>query len=203
MRLETREAGFSYILGREPVLQRVTISVDSRERVGLSAPSGYGKSTLCRLLSGYLQPDHGEVLLDGHELPRRGYCPVQLVHQHPEQAVNPRLRLQDTLAEGGELDPVLLENLGIETAWLQRFPGELSGGEMQRFCIARALNPITRFLIADEITTMLDMITQAQIWDLLLRVSEEREMGLVIVSHSRPLLERVCTRIVDMEAINN
>ena len=82
---------------------------------------------------------------------------------------------------------------------MNRFPGELSGGELQRFCIARALGKRTRFLLADEISTMLDLITQSQIWNFLLEEVGRRRIGLVVVSHSGELLERVCTRIVDLK----
>lgn len=77
---------------------------------------------------------------------------------------------------------------------MNRYPQELSGGELQRFCIARALGKGTRFLIADEISTMLDLITQSQIWNFLLKEVEERQIGLVVVSHSEPLLERIGVR---------
>ena len=80
-------------------------------------------------------------------------------------------------------DPELLDLLGIEQEWLTRWPNELSGGELQRFCVARALGPEIRFLIADEMTTMLDAITQAQIWQAVLEIAEKREMGIIVVSH--------------------
>ncbi len=79
-----------------------------------------------------------------------------------------------------------------------RFPAELSGGEQQRFCIARALGKGTRILLADEISTMLDLITQSQIWNFLLEEAKRRDLGMVVVSHSDDLLERVCTRIVEI-----
>ena len=89
--------------------------------------------------------------------------------------------------------------LGIESDWLNRFPSELSGGELQRFCLARALGKRTRFLLADEISTMLDLITQSQIWNFLVREAERRGIGLIAVSHNRELLDRVCTRQVQMD----
>ena len=92
-----------------------------------------------------------------------------------------------------------MEGLGIERDWLNRYPAELSGGELQRFCIARALGEKTKFLLADEISTMLDLITQSQIWNFLLEEVKCRKMGLLVVSHSGELLERVCTRIVDLK----
>ena len=75
----------------------------------------------------------------------------------------------------------------------------LSGGEMQRFCIARALGQRTQFLLADEISTMLDLITQSQIWHFLMDETEKRRIGMIVVSHSPELLEKVCTRVVDLQ----
>ena len=168
--------------------------------MGLAAPSGFGKTTLCKILSGYEKPDRGQVLLDGKPLEQYGsYCPVQLIWQHPEQAVNPRLRMKSVLEEGDQVDPALVERLGIEKDWLNRFPVEISGGEMQRFCIARAMGKRTRFLLADEISTMLDLITQSQIWHFLIEETRRRQMGMIVVSHSPELLERVCTRVIDLQ----
>ena len=80
---------------------------------------------------------------------------------------------------------------------LRRYPRELSGGELQRFCIARAWGR-TRYLLCDEITAMLDLITQAQIWQFLLEEAQRRELGLLVVSHNSTLLERICSRIVTL-----
>ena len=170
------------------------------ERVALSAPSGFGKTTLCRLLAGYERPQAGEILVDGAPLPKRGTCPVQLILQHPEAAVDPRMRMERTLAEAGEVPQGLLDDLGIQKRWLTRFPHELSGGELQRFCIARALMANPRYLVADEISTMLDAVTQAQIWRFLVTETKKRDVGLVFVSHSPALAERIATRTIDLGA---
>ena len=195
--LEARGITFGYP-GAQPIYQGLSLAVEPGERVELRAPSGFGKTTLCRILAGFEVPQAGEVLVDGASLPLRGVCPVQLVGQHPELAVDPRLRMRDTLAEAGRIDDELLARLGIRREWLVRYPHELSGGELQRFCIARALTVKPRYLIADEVSTMLDAITQAHIWELLLAELEERGMGLVFVSHSRALAERVATRVVEL-----
>ncbi len=274
MSLEARDISFSYVPGR-PILHDVNLVVDPGERVALTAPSGRGKTTLCRVLSGYLRPDAGTVLVDGIELSRAraarsgvpvvrtrgaraardgvpaarawsacdgvpaapgsrgsrlcGPRPVQLIWQHPEQAFDPLLRLGRSLAEGvpqraaaraggssgaGSLgaarsaaahsaaerldavrDTGLLERFGIREAWLDRFPHELSGGELMRFCIVRALIAEPRYLVCDEMTAMLDAVTQAELWREVVAIASERSMGIVLVSHSPALVDRVATRL--------
>ncbi|MFR4972337.1 MAG: hypothetical protein ACLUB2_02480 [Butyricicoccus pullicaecorum] len=81
----------------------------------------------------------------------------------------------------------------------QTFPRELSGGELQRFCVARALAVPVRFLLCDEISAMLDLVTQAQLWQFLLEEAQARDIGLVIVSHNSALLDHLCTRIVSLQ----
>lgn len=202
MQLEARKIGFRYSDRSEWILKDVSLKVKSGEKLALVGPSGYGKSTLSKILSGYLLPDFGQVLLDGKPLPSKGYCPVQLIYQHPEQAVNPRWKMSNILKESWQPDEALLKQMGIEPEWMQRRPSELSGGELQRFCIARVLGSQTKFLICDEISTMLDVITQAQIWQLILRVATQNHLGLIVVTHNRPLAEKVCDRIIELPAIN-
>lgn len=197
MKLEARGITFYYPGRRKrPVLQGVSLSIAPGERVGLQAPSGSGKTTLCRLLAGYEKPRRGEILLDGRPLQDyRGVCPVQMVWQHPETVVDPLLRLGDTLSEAGAVEERLAQALHIEKAWRNRYPAELSGGELQRFCIARALRPETRFLLCDEISAMLDLVTQAQIWRFLLEEAARRQLGMLVISHDSALLQQVCTRV--------
>lgn len=194
MILEGKNLTFSYDEKDGKILKNVNIQIESGERVAILGPSGFGKTTLCKILGGYLKPDSGEVLLDGKPLPSKGYCPVQMIWQHPEKAVNPRLRMRHVLLEGQQIEERIIRELGIEEDWLNRYPQELSGGELQRFCIARSLGKETKFLIADEISTMLDLITQSQIWNFLLNEVTKRKIGLIMVSHSEPLLDKIATR---------
>ena len=112
MILEARDVTFYYPGRRKtPILENFSMTVEDGERVGLKAPSGRGKTTLCRLLAGYEKPRKGEILLDGRLLSgHKGACPVQMVWQHPETVVDPLLRLRDTLAEAGGIDPELQRN---------------------------------------------------------------------------------------------
>ena len=202
MQLRAENISFRYNNKSPWILKNVDLTIETGERVALTGPSGYGKSTLSKILAGYIKPTEGQVLLDGKPLPDRGYSPVQMIYQHPEQAVNPRWKMERTLKECWEPDEQLLRAMGIESEWLKRWSSELSGGELQRFCIARVLGPQTQFLVCDEITTMLDVITQAQIWELLLKRARERDLGMAVVTHNMALAERVCSRIVSLPDIN-
>lgn len=199
MPLEAKNIGFRYNSGPW-VLRGMNITVNPGEVIGLTGPSGCGKTTLGRIIAGYEQPCEGSVKLDGQPLPVNGYNPVQLVFQHPEKAVNSRWYMKDTVGEGWNPDEATLKALGIEPEWLNRWPNELSGGELQRFCVARALGPNTRYLIADEMTTMLDAITQAQIWHVVLDIAQKRNLGVLVVSHEQSLINRLCSRVVDIGA---
>lgn len=203
--LEVEDISFGYP-GMPPLFKDVSFSVAPGERVQLAAPSGAGKTTLGRVIAGYEKPTQGRVLVDGEPLPTRGVCPVQLIGQHPENALDPRMRMADSLDEAGATPGTpegerLMRLLGIRTEWLSRYPHELSGGELQRFCIARALAAHPRYLIADEISTMLDAVTQAQIWHALLEEVESHDMGLLFMSHSPALAERIATRIIELPTV--
>ena len=193
--LEAKNISFGYKTSQHKILDNLSISIESHERVGINAPSGFGKTTLCKIISGYEKKFKGTVTLDNIPLSSYGgYCPVQMIWQNPEYAVNPKLKMKDIIDEGDNISQRIIKGLGIEHDWLNRYPAEISGGELQRFCIARALGEKTKFILADEISTMLDLITQSQIWNFLIKECENRKIGLLIVSHSEPLLNQVCTR---------
>ena len=177
------------------IIRELDFEVRPGEVVGLPGPSGRGKSTLAKLLAGHLAPQEGVVSCGGPPLPAGGFCPVQLIFQHPELTMNPRWKLGDSLSEAWRPDEATMKRLNIEPAWLGRYPHELSGGELQRLALARVMCPQTRYLLADEMTAMLDPNTQAMVWDAVLDWVGRQGVGVLAISHDRYLLERIAHRI--------
>ena len=194
--LEARNITFGYDRKEQPLYESFSLAVEPHECVALHAPSGAGKTTLCSLLAGYLKPWFGEILIDGKPLPKRGVCPVQMIGQHPERMLDPLMTIERSLKEAAPLSEELLATFGVRKEWLLRYPSELSGGEMQRVCIVRALSVKPHYLICDEISTMLDAVTQAQIWSALKEYAAKEQVGMIAVTHSSALCERIATRVV-------
>ena len=198
--LEINNISFRYNPERW-IFEKINFVLKPGEIIGLYGESGSGKSTFAKIIAGYMLPDNGTVIADGTEYAQKGRNPVQIIGQHPEKAINPRWRMEQVLKESGNFDVALMQKFGINKDLLQRFPSQLSGGELQRFCLARTIAPETKYLIADEITTMLDTINQAQIWETILEVVRQRKISMLVVSHELPLLEHICDRILSFEKI--
>ena len=202
MDLKANNISFSYNK-KKPILKDVSLSLNNNQIIGLMGDSGSGKSTLCKILSGYITHYSGEVTLDGKKIPDKGFYPVQLIFQHPEKTMNPKWKMDKVLNESWAPPQDLKDTFGLKEGWLTRWPSELSGGELQRFSILRALNPETKFIIADEISTMLDAVTQVQIWDKLIQYAKANNIGILAVSHDEELLEVLCDDILLFKEINN
>ena len=140
MELKANNISFSYNKKRQ-ILKDFSISLNSNQVIGLMGDSGSGKSTLCKILAGYITNYSGDVTLDGKKIPDKGFYPVQLIFQHPEKTMNPKWKMQKVLTESWNPPQDLRDTFGLKDAWLTRWPSELSGGELQRFSILRALNP--------------------------------------------------------------
>lgn len=203
MELKATNISFKYPSAKNYLLKDINLELDNNKIIGLIGDSGSGKSTLCKILSGYVTKYEGSVTLDGNPLPKKGFKPVQLIYQHPEKVMNPKWKMETVLKESWDVPDEFFEEFGIQKSWLTRFPQELSGGELQRFSVLRSLNPNTKFLIADEMTTMLDAITQVQILDSVLKIVKQRKMGFLLVSHDMDLVETICDDKIYLKDINH
>ena len=202
MELKVENVSFSYNKKRQ-ILKDVSLSVSSNSVVGSIGDSGSGKSTLCKIIAGYISNYKGSVTIDGEKIPDKDYYPVQLIFQHPEKTMNPKWKMKKVLNESWTPSQELKDTFGLKENWLNRWPSELSGGELQRFSIIRALNPKTKFIIADEISTMLDAVTQVQIWQSLINHCKANNIGILAVSHDIDLLNIICDDILYFKDINN
>lgn len=201
--LKAENISFAYPK-QDKILSNINLELKQNKIIGLFGDSGSGKSTLCKILAGYISNYDGEITIDGNKISqKRDFNPVQLIFQHPEKVMNPKWKMDKILAESWMPDDETLEEFGIQKSWFSRFPQELSGGELQRFSVIRALNPKTKFLIADEMTTMLDAVTQVQILDSVINVVRKRNIGLLVVSHDMALLERICDEIIYLDDLQN
>jgi len=194
---------------RTRVLRGACFSFRRGEVVALLGPSGSGKTTLLLTLLRLIPVDRGRILIDGEDLFRRdpkayrrllAYLP-----QHPEGSFNPRWSLGRSLEEPLRLlglplrrDRVLevMERVGLSPGFWGRYPHQLSGGELQRAALARALLVEPRFLLADEPTAMLDPIRAANTMANLLHLVQKEKLGLLFTSHDPVLARRVAHRIL-------
>lgn len=200
--LKAENISFGYN-SKKQVLENINFEMGNDEIVGLFGDSGSGKSTFCKVLTGFIDSYDGNVSINGGNTLKNNFNMVQLIYQHPEKIMNPRWNMGDILQESWCPSNKILDEFGIKEEWLKRYPSELSGGELQRFSILRALNPSTKFIVADEITTMLDAVTQVQIWDSLIKYSKRQDIGILVVSHDYNLLKKITDRIVLLDELNN
>ena len=189
-----------------------SISLQKGKTLGLLGQSGSGKSTLGQMMVGLLRPNSGELFFHGERLsyPIRGQArrKIQILFQHPEVSFNPQLTLRQSLIEPFKLtgkpfdDGAILsviEPFGLHAEHLSRYPGELSGGELQRAALARVTVLEPEMILLDEPTSMLDVITQAQMINFLRRYQQQHQTAYLFITHSTALAEQFCDEIVNME----
>jgi peptide/nickel transport system ATP-binding protein len=209
--------------GNLHAVRGVSFELEAGERFGLVGESGCGKTTTILALMGLLPPNAsvaGRVLLDGADILAGGeetmrphrWRDVAMVFQGAMNAFNPVRRIGEQIAEPMELHGIaegaaarrqvgeLLERVGIPAARAARYPHEFSGGMRQRAAIAMALACKPKILLADEPTTALDVMVQAQILELLVALTDELGLALVLVTHDLPVVAQVCERAAVMYA---
>lgn len=209
--------------GRLHAVQGVDFDLATGERFGLVGESGSGKTTTILALMGLLPASAtlaGEVVLEGENILARGersvsphrWRDVAMIFQGAMNAFNPVKRIGEQIAEPMELHGIaegraarrqvgeLLEHVGIPAERADRYPHEFSGGMRQRAAIAMALACKPKVLLADEPTTALDVMVQAQILELLVALSNDFGLALVLVTHDLPIVAQVCGRAAVMYA---
>lgn len=196
-----------YKLGKDRYLKavdRVNLTIDKGEILGLVGESGSGKSTLGRMILGLIPPTSGEIFFEGQKktclLPRR----MQMIFQDPYSSLNPRMSVESILQEPTDIHHLpsrvdeLLDMVGLSLAAKKRYPHEFSGGQRQRIGIARALALNPDFLICDEPISALDVSIQAQIVNLLLSLHKALNLTLLFISHDLAMVRYVSTRLAVM-----
>ena len=174
----------------------VSFSLKRGQWLGLNGRSGVGKSTLAGLLSGFAEPKEGTVMLNDRALPNRGIQPVQRLFQHADAAINPRRTVRQIIDEGAVASAELLSLFEIDHHWLSRYPRQLSGGQLARIMLVRALAVQPEYLIADELTASLDAVSQAHVWLKLKDYAQKHQMGVMVISHNHCLLEALCENVI-------
>lgn len=221
IRVSFRKENQTRLFGRErqEVLHGLSIDLEEGECLGIIGESGSGKSTFGRVLCGLLAPDSGTVRLDGLDLygrlPRADRARIQssisIVFQDYTTSANPRFRVQGIIGEsfralrlkGAVISREaqrketieLLERVGLDESFLTRYPHELSGGQLQRVCIARAVALKPRFILLDEAISSLDAATQIQVMDLLKDLRRDLNLSYVFITHDLTAITYFCDRV--------
>ena len=194
--------------GREArPLQHVDFDLHQGEILGIVGESGSGKSTLLRVISGIEKTDSGKLYYRGNEYtgsgPEKTGKFLQMVFQDAYGSFDPRMTMEKSLKEGNNADRDeiirVTAEAGLQEELLSRRPRSLSGGQCQRMSIARALLSHAGILLCDEITSALDVTTQAQVIKLLTDIRDREQVSIILVSHDLALVSMICDRIMVMK----
>ncbi len=214
--LEVEDVTASYT-GKELVLEDIDLKIRRGRTVALVGESGSGKSTLARVITGLLPPLKGKTIYDGEVLPpalknrkRNSLQVMQMIYQMPDTALNPRQRVSKTIGRplqfyygmrGKEAEDRVLELLDmieLSEKYKDRYPAELSGGEKQRICIARALAAKPDLIICDEVTSALDQLVAEEILKLLHNLQKELKVSYLFITHDLATVKAISDEIVVM-----
>ncbi|MFS8096582.1 ATP-binding cassette domain-containing protein [Lentzea alba] len=192
---------------QKPVITGVSLTVREGQTIGLAGPSGSGKSTLARVLALLHKPFSGTVSIDGETVTRFRFKAAQrtsvgVLFQQPRLSVDPRFTLRQAIAEPLPHNDVedLADLVMLTADLLDRRPHEVSDGQLQRACLARALALKPRYLICDEMTTMLDASTTAALVAVIRAYQQETNAGVFAISHDNTLLARWADETVRLSA---
>ena len=223
--LEIRDLHVQFHTSDHEAVRGISLKVDEGEIMGLVGESGSGKSVTAMMIAGLLRSDrvktNGQILLDGKDMLRAGGeellsyqgKDIGVVFQEPMSALNPVMRIGPQVEEclrvhtdfskedrrALALQAMRDVDLDDVEALYNKYPHELSGGMLQRVCIAAAIVSRPRLLLADEPTTALDVTIQAQILELLKRLNRERDMSILFISHNLNVVRKLCTRVAVMQ----
>jgi peptide/nickel transport system ATP-binding protein len=196
-------------------IDRISFSMFPGDALGIIGSSGSGKSTLAKLLIGLERADNGTIKFQNQELTKFNFKKwkeirrkIQVVHQNPTQSLSPHLSAQVHLEEAlqikwganetkiAEQFEQLIHDVGLSNELKDRFPFQLSGGECQRVCIARALALQPKVLICDEITSALDRKTQQQMISLLLSIRRKYDFSLICITHDLSVISQMTDKMI-------
>lgn len=202
---------------RQQVIKNVSLSLKKGECLGIIGESGSGKSTLGKTLIGLLKPDSGNIIFDGVDMynatkeeKRKIQQKISIVFQDYTSSANPRFLVKDIIGEslrvlerklGKKIDKVskikeLLETVGLNEGFMNRYPHELSGGQLQRVCIARAVATEPQFILLDEAISSLDASTQTQVMDLLKNLQNKYKLSYIFITHDLPSVTYMCDKVL-------
>jgi oligopeptide transport system ATP-binding protein len=207
---------FSKVEGNVYAVDDVSFELKKGETLGLVGESGSGKTTTGRCILRLIEPTSGEILFEGRNITGLPYSEVrelrremQIIFQDPYGSLTPRMRLFTLLKEplrihgintGSERERVayIMEKVGLRPEHMDRYPHEFSGGQRQRISIARALIINPKLLIADEPVSALDVSIRAQIINLLVRLQQEFNLSILLISHDLSMVKYMSNRIAVM-----
>jgi peptide/nickel transport system ATP-binding protein len=214
LKVEDVSAGYT---GTDMVLKDINLKIRRGRTVALVGESGSGKSTLARVVIGLLPPMRGNVFYDGKQLSpalksrdRESLRVMQMIYQMPDTALNPRQKVGKIIGrplafyfgmqgkEGENRVLELLDMIELSSKYIERYPGELSGGEKQRICIARALAAKPDLIICDEVTSALDQLVAEEILKLLQDLQNELRVSYLFITHDLATVKAIADEIVVM-----
>ena len=209
LRIENATVRFGSGRSQTLAVDDVSLTVPNGEVLGLVGESGSGKSTIARAAVGLVPLDSGRILLDGEPIDvRHGRRPLQMVFQDPFSSLDPRMTIGASIAEilprglnrSQRNDEVvrLLELVHLDASRAKTYPGQMSGGQRQRVAIARALAGRPEVLIADEITSALDVSIQGSMLNLVRELQAELGLSLLFISHNLAVVRYVASRVAVM-----